>query len=176
MNIHHLAAVLIRIAGIVLVLKSIELVVSMAMAGASNFAGQPGYAAFLTFQVMWLTAGILFLLFPTRIAGNLVPAAAVESSNADDISADALTRLIVVAAGLYFLIDGIKDLAAFFTYWAVYTSQGFGQGLSEVPFWSPQFAGLLTSSAVSIAAGLWLLLRPISIMELIHRLRRAHPE
>jgi len=176
MNIYHLAAVLIRIAGIVLVLKSIELVVSMAMAGATNFVGQPGYVAFFTFQVMWLTAGILFLLFPTRIAGNLVPTGSIEPPDQDNIPADALARLIIVAAGLYFLIDGIKDLALFFTYWAVYMSQGYGDGINKVAFWQSNFAGQLVSATVSLIAGLWLLLRPQRIADLIHRLRRAHPE
>ncbi len=176
MNIHHLAAILVRIAGIVLLLKSIELVVSIAMAGATNFVGQPGYVAFLTFQVMWLTAGILFLLFPTRIAGNLMPAAPAEVTDQDNIPVNTLTCLIIIAAGLYFLIDGIKDLASFFTYWVVYVSQGYGQGLDKVSFWQPNLAGQLAPSIVSLVAGLWLLLKPQRIVDLIHRLRRAHPD
>jgi len=176
MNVHHLAALLVRIAGLILVLKSIDLVVSMAMAGATNFVGKPGYIAFMTFQVMWLTAGILFLLFPLRIAGNLLPTTPAVTPDQDHVPADALTRLILIAAGLYFLVDGIKDLASFFTYWAVYVSQGYGQGLNKVAFWQSNFSGQLVSSIVSLLAGLWLLLRPVGIANLIHRLRGRHPE
>ncbi len=177
MNVYHLAAVLIRITGLVLILKSIETVVGLAMAGATNIAGQPGFVAFLTFHVMWLTAGVLFLLFPSRIAGNLVPAAPPKTLNQDDIPADALTHLIIIAAGLYFLVDGIKALASLASFWAVYMTQSYGQGLSQTPsFWNTGYTGQVTSGVVSLVAGLWLLLRPVGIARLIHRLRRAHPE
>lgn len=175
MNVHHLAALLVRIAGLILILKSLELVISLAMAGATNIVGQPGHVAFLTFHVMWFTAGVLFVMFPTRIAGNLVPAPAPDAESDDDIPADTLTRLILIAAGLYFLIEGIRDLVSFFSYWAVYMSQGFGDGLAKISFWQPRFVAQFVSGVVALGAGLILLLRPAGIASLIQQLRRSHP-
>lgn len=176
MNVHHLAALLVRITGIILLVKSIETGIGLAMVGATDIFNQPGHVSFLTFHVMWLTAGVLMLLFPMRIASNVVPAAAAQTAQSDDIPADALTRVILVAAGLYFIVDGIKALSSLASYWAVYTAQGAGHGLAPVQFWTQSIAHQTLMGTVSMCVGLILLLRPQGVARLITRLRQAHPD
>lgn len=178
MTIHQLASLLIRIAGLVLLLRSIEMIAWVVAAGTVNQAFDSNQWLFLTFNTMWLTAAVCFIFFPSRVAFNLVPRGTTDATSVerDDIPNDALTRLILVAAGLYFLVDGIKDLAGLATNWLIYLAQGTGAGLSPTSFWTGNFVAQLVTGSVSVAAGLWLLLRPSGIAALIHRLRRTAPD
>lgn len=172
MNVHHLAALLVRIAGILLLLHGVEIAIGLIGVGAAQGVMAPSAWLFLTFAVMWLTAAVLMLLYPTRVAGAFLPRAPADAQDADAIPSDAMTRLVLVAAGLFFLIDGIKDLASVAAYWAIYTAQGAGAGLAPVSFWTPTVIQPAATGSVALAAGLWLLLRPAGIAAFIHRLRR----
>lgn len=176
MNVHHLAALLVRLTGLILLLRSLETAIGLAMAGATDILGQSGAVPFLTFQVLWLTAGILLLLFPNWIAGNIVPAPDKDSPHYDDIPSSALASLIVVVAGLYFIVDGVKALASLASYWAVFTAQGAGHGLAPLKFWTQSIAHQTITGSISLVVGLLLLLRPHGAAAVINRLRRVHPK
>ena len=180
MNVYHLSAVLVRIAGIVLTVMGLQQGISwfaIASSGAySDVAwSYPDAWMPLTVFVMWLTAGLIMLIFPGQVAGNLMPASGPGTSAIDEIPNDNLTRLILLGGGLYFTIQGAVSLTYLIVYWIYYFFESAKLNVSWLPFWNAGLVGRAASGLVELGAGLVLLFRTHGIGALFSKLRRASP-
>lgn len=176
MSLQNLAALAVRITGIILLIKAIEAILTVVLSGMSGTLFTPSGLPFLGIHGLWLAAAVVLIAAPLRIAGALGAApddAPAANQTSDAISAETVAQIIVIGTGLYFLVDAAKAFFSFVFYFIAYTAQGAGHGLAPIQFWQQSILNQTVMGAVSFVAALWFLFGSRGIAELVHRLRRA---
>lgn len=164
MPIHTLTALAIRVTGIVILIKAIELGASYQAMGMPS----PGWA-WATVAVM-AAAALSMILFPLALAGRLLPAGGTRDTLDTDppVGGGAIERLAASVIGLYFLVVAVTD-GSYYVLLAAAT-QSFG----GPPIWNNHQIASAGTTVLEFVFALWLLFGARQLVTLMRWARTAH--
>ncbi|MDT8450796.1 MAG: hypothetical protein RQ847_11570 [Wenzhouxiangellaceae bacterium] len=169
-----LVRLVLKLSGLVLVILALVGLSTALLAGLAamvddqGFPG-PGNLVFLygATPVILLIAGLVLWLFPTPIANTVVADASPDDGTSPDWT-QRLQNVLLLALGLYFIIDGISGVAYEGVYQYVMTEA------TQMPMTrNGRIIASIAGNAVRIALGLFLVLGRHGLVAALQRLRES---